>query len=161
MHYIPSVHDYSDGADAAEEPAKEALDKHRKKEVKTAIEDIIEDEFYRLEERAAEFLEHTAADRAQRFLIAVLGGDEKAAAELIGAGGHRYRSGGMDEGKPWAQVIHGRVFETSTVELRRRLVEAHPDLIRNERMADLEAAVEGLRAQVVALEADRERWVRG
>jgi hypothetical protein len=157
MH-IKDVHEY--GCEEAEKVASDYLDDTRKKQVKSAVESIVEDEFYRLEDRAAEFLEATAAQRCEQFLERVLQGDENAAGELIGAKRHRYRSMGYDEGKPWASVIHGKIFETDIMTIRRKIVEAHPDLLRNERIADLESIVEGLRAQIIKLEADNERLLR-
>lgn len=91
-----------------------------------------------------------AADRAKKFLEAVLAGDEKAANNLFGLYG-------FDGRKVERPVIHGRVFEAKPIELRRLLVEAHPELLRNARIADLEALLEGARQQVISLEADLNR----
>jgi hypothetical protein len=152
MH-ISDVHDYSP------EPAKvvqEFIDQNRKKQIKGVIEELINDEFDRLQEYANEYISHVAADRAEKFLERVLKGDEEAAKQLIGDGG-RYRSSGYDQGKPWASLIHGRLFETDGIKLRRQVAEAHADLIRNERIADLESIVEGLSNQIREIERDLER----
>ena len=62
---------------------------------------------------------------------------------------------GYDEGVPWASVIHGSIFESSAVALRRKLVEAHSETLKDERMKDLESIIEGLRLQIVKLEKER------
>lgn len=91
-----------------------------------------------------------AAERAKKFLEAVLAGDEKAANNLFGLYG-------FDGRKVERPVIHGSLFEAKPIELRRLLVEAHPELLRNARIADLEALLEGARQQVISLEADLNR----
>ena len=65
----------------------------------------------------------------------------------------RYRSLGYDAGKPWSSVHFGNIFETSGIVMRRKLVEAHADLIESERIKDLESIVEGLRLQILRLES--------
>jgi len=140
-----------------EEKAAEFLSQGRKKEITSAIESIIEDEFYRLEEYAADHLQDISRNRAEGFINAVLNGDNDAASELFGAGNSsRYRQSGWDAGKPWASIIHGLLFQSSQMELREKLVAAHPDLLRNERIDDLESIVEGLTRQIRKLEKDLE-----
>jgi len=151
MH-ISDVHDYNP------EPAKVAADfiaEGRRKQIKGAIEQLVDDEFDRLEEYANEFISEKAATRAEKFLERVLRGDEDAAMALLGdkLGGSRRHIFGADAGKPWAQLIHGRLFEANAMELRRKIVEANADLIRNERIADLESVVDGLTRQVKELTA--------
>ena len=148
----------SDLDDYSPEPTKvveEFIAKNRKEQIKGAIEELVDDEFLRLEEYADEYISQTAADRAQKFLERVLIGDDDAAMALVGDknGGSRYKMHGTDDGKPWAQLIHGRLFETGGILMRRQIVEAHADLIRNERIADLESVVDGLTAQVRDLTA--------
>lgn len=155
MH-ISDVHEYSPDPT---EVAKEFIDKGRKEQIKSVVEQLVEDEFDRLEEYADEYISQVAAHRAERFLERVLKGDDDAAMELLGdkRGGSRYRQMGYDDGKPWARLIHGRLFESGGVALRRQIVEAHAELLRNERIADLESVVEGLTQQVRELSVDLER----
>jgi len=90
---------------------------------------------------AHESVSQVAAERAKRFLEAVLKGEADAAENLFGLKG-------FDGRKVFHPVIHGRIFESEPIKLRRELVEAHADLLRDARIADLEALLEGARAQV-------------
>jgi hypothetical protein len=96
-------------------------------------------------EGAAESVSRVAADRATRYLNAVLAGDEKAAHELFGLTG-------FDGRRAERPVIHGKIFEADPVKLRRQLVEAHPDLLKDARIADLEILLEEARKQVADLQ---------
>ena len=152
MH-ISDVHEYGTNEEA-EAIAKPFLDAPHKKALTSEIEEIVNIQFERLEHYAEEFISQTAADRAEKFLERVLKGDEDAAMALLGNknDSDRYRSCGYDQGKPWSSVIHGRLFETSGIELRRKIVAAHPELLKSERIADLEAVVEGLTQQTAKLQ---------
>ena len=149
--YIPDVHDHS-GQEDHSAVVQPFLNQNQRVVLVHAIEQIVRDEFDRLEEYANGYIGDIAAHRAERFLERVLKGDDKAAMALLGAGDGRVREVGYDAGEPWASLIHGRLFETDVVKLRRELVEAHPDLITSERIADLEATVEGLSQQIRKLE---------
>ena len=46
------------------------------------------------------------------------------------------------------EVIHGELFETGAIALRKKIAQAHADLIQNERIKDLEDQVASLVAQV-------------
>lgn len=151
--FIKEVHDYTPA------PAKvvdEWLSKNRRDQVKKVVEEIVDDQFTRLEEYANEHISQVAARRAEKFLELVLSGDKDAAMALLGddIGGSRYRD---MTGDPWAKLIHGRLFESSGVALRRKIVEAHSDLLCHERIKDLESIVEGLTLQVKTLTADNDR----
>ncbi len=158
MTYIADLHIHND--EAAEVEAERILDDagQRRKKLKGEIEQIIDGEFDRLEDHAGIFLSETATDRAQRFLERVLEGDEDAIASLIGDHhGSRYHEIGYEKGKPWASVIHGTIFETTAMRLRRQIVEANVDLLSNARIKDLESVVDGLQRQIAKLESDLER----
>ena len=156
MH-ISDLHDYS--GEKHEEKAQEFLSKSHKDGIKKEVEQIVDTEFDRLEEYASEYLSENAARRAGEFLERVLKGDDDAAMALLGDkhGGNRYRSCGYDKGKPWANIIHGKLFLSGGMELRRKIVEANVDLLRNERIADLESIVDGLTQQVREVSAELER----
>lgn len=153
--YISDLHDF--GADTPD-VAKEFIEQKRKEQIKKEIEQLVDDEFDRMEEYCGEFISQAAADRARRFLEKVLRGDKDAAMELLGSSnnGDRYRVTGCDSGKPWAHLIHGSLFETDGIRLRREIVAANTDLIASERIADLESIVDGLSQQVRQLTADLE-----
>ena len=153
--YMPEVHDYG-SHDEHGQVTQPFLAQNRRDAVKREIGGIVDDEFDRLGDYANTYISDVAADRAERFLERVLKGDEDAAMSLLGdkSGGMRIRQDGSDEGTPWARLIHGRLFETNPIKLRRQIVEAHADLITSERIADLEATVIGLSQQIRGLEKE-------
>jgi hypothetical protein len=145
MH-ISDVHDYSG---EEHEVTKQFIEKGRREQIKREIDQLIEDEYDAFEQDANDYISRVAADRAEKFLERLLKGDDGAATALLGSGVYdRHRA----QGEPWAELIHGRLFETDAIELRRRIVEAHAELIRSERIADLESIVEGLELQVSKLQ---------
>ena len=144
-----------------ESVAKSFIETGSEKQVRDAINSIIDNEFDRLEEYATDHISYVAADRAERFIKRVLAGDSDAAKQLFYVGNSgRYREIGFDKGKPWASLIHGEVFETDAIELRRKLVEAHKDLLVNERIKDLQSIIDGLKDQVIRLENQIENMAR-
>lgn len=157
MMHISEVHDY-DG-EPHEEKVNEFLSEGHRKGIKTEIERIFDDVADRMEEYAGEYLSQLAASRAEKFLEKVLSGDDDAAMALLGdrMGGDRYRLLGADANKPWARLIHGRLFESGGLALRRQIVDAHAELLKNERIKDLESVVDGLSQQIRKIEADLER----
>jgi len=158
MH-TPDVHEVTE---EQVEVAKEFLSKGRREAIRGEIEQLVQEEFEHLEDHAADFLAARAGARAEHFLLRVLKGDEDAAMALLGDkyGGSRHRLIGLNKGKPWAELIHGKLFETNGIRLRRQIVEAHAELLRSERIKDLEAVVEGLEAQVRKKDAEIERLHR-
>lgn len=52
------------------------------------------------------------------------------------------------EDREWHPVIHGKLHEQGAVALRKQIVEAHRELLVNERILDLEDRVKSLVAQV-------------
>jgi hypothetical protein len=64
--------------------------------------------------------------------------------------------GGRKDPAEQHPVIHGRLFEQGCVVLRKKIVEAHRDLITSERILDLEDQVQSLVAQNVKLIQERE-----
>lgn len=154
MKYSTDIDGFSESDDkAADVVVEEFVDKGRKEQIKGVIEELINDEFDRLEDYGTSFITETAARRAKNFLEKVMRGDEKAAMVLFGSSdnGDRYKQLGYDAGKPWAYSIHGSIFETSGIQLRRQIVESHKDLIESERIKDLESIVDGLNQQVIEL----------
>jgi len=151
--YIPDLNDYSP---PSMEVAEKFLSENRRKGIVSEIEQIVSEEFDRLTEYADEHISGVAASRAGKFLTRVLNGDSDAAMSLFGdtMDGSRYRMSGSDASKPWAHLIHGTLFETDGIILRRKIVEAHAELLQNERIKDLESVVAGLSQQVRELTRD-------
>ena len=152
MH-ISDVHDYG-SQDQHDATTKPYLEKVQRDALKSEIEQIIDIEFERLGDYANDYISDVAAERAEKFLERVLKGDDDAAMSLLGdkSDGDRIRLGGCDHGKPWAHLIHGSLFETGGIALRRQIVDTHAELLKSERIKDLESVVEGLSRQVRDLE---------
>jgi hypothetical protein len=65
---------------------------------------------------------------------------------------------GAQRGHP---IIHGRLFETGALELRKKVAQANENLIRDERILDLEDQVKSLVEQVNKANAEKEAmWQR-
>lgn len=125
--------------------------------ISNAVSQIVEAEFSRLEHEANEYISSVAASRAESFFEKLLDGDEKAAMALLGNNDDRDRFENLEDRKPWAEVIRGKLFETSGIQLRRKIVDANKDLITSERIKDLESIVAGLTAQIKELESEIDR----
>lgn len=142
-----------------EEAVKPFLTEHRRKAIKAEMDGLYDDMMEELAQYASLHISETATARAVKFLEKVLNGDEESARALFGAeDSSRYRACGHDKGKPWSSLIHGSLFETGEVKLRRKLVEVHADLLRSERIKDLESVVDGLTRQIKKLEEDQNRY---
>lgn len=61
----------------------------------------------------------------------------------------------------WHSIIHGKFFEQGAIKLRRDIVNAHKDLITDQRILDLEDQVASLVAQVNKANSEKdEMWKR-
>jgi tRNA 2-selenouridine synthase SelU len=107
---------------------------------------------YDLQESLADNLSYFVQQSADRAVEALLAGNEK---EL-----RRYLT--CDEGA-WNgrekehSVIHGRLFEPQCFETRKAIVNAHAELLKNERILDLESQVASLVDQNNRQKAEIER----
>jgi len=129
---------------------------------KKALEEVFQDLFNEhhdwLEDNAPANLRASAVERAKKLLTAVLEGDEETASALFECGDSgRYRQMGHDKGEPWACAIHGNLHLPKAQKLRQAIVEKHADLLKTERILDLESQVEGLRLQIVEANKRLER----
>ena len=152
---------YGEGSPVMEQAAKTVCEFAKSKQVADTLANLayeLHDQLHRgLEESLASDINAEAANRAERLLLKVLKGNEDAAKALFKCGndGNRRKAYGPT-GRPWAQVIHGHLYQSSAVELRSAIVEAHSELLKDERIKDLEAAVEGLSAQLKKLQEDQQ-----
>lgn len=104
-------------------------------------------------ERAVEQLLLGNEDQMRRYLSCDKRGPD---GQYIGWTG---RSDGY--GNPSHSIIHGRLFEGSTIELRRKVAQANEALLRDERIRDLEDQVKSLVDQVNKANAEKEEmWQR-
>lgn len=109
-------------------------------------------------ERAVEQMLRGNDDQMRRYLSCDKRGED---GQYIGWTG---RSDGYGrERRPEEQhpVIHGRLFETGAIELRKLVAQANENLIRDERIRDLEDQIKSLVAQVNKANSERENmWQR-
>lgn len=119
------------------------------------------DEFHaEFEDRVRSYMSYSLAayveDMAKAAIEAILYGDEDGMRRALSCQQGHWT--GRDRNH---SVIHGRLFETGAIKLRKQLVEAHVELIKNERILDLEDQVRSLVQQINKAEADRESmWER-
>lgn len=125
--------------------------KSLKKHVDSLICEIQDDLEWRIKCDVAGNLGSHVADAVERTLEAIINGNEQEMRRYISCDP---RWSGRSHQH---SVIHGTLFESGPIKLRRLMAEAHPDLIRNERIADLEKLVADLTAQVNKLESDNAR----
>ncbi len=131
---------------------------------------MIEDDImYRLKDDLAPNLVSFVCDMAKRTVEAILAGNEDQMRRYLGCErGHWNGRSDGDQGygrkredHEWHPIIHGKLFEQGAVELRKQMANAHADLIKNERILDLEDQVKSLTAQYNKAKAERETmWER-
>lgn len=115
-----------------------SLDKFRKS-LKDALDTLAEEHEWWIKDHLACNLAEYVQQMADRSINAMLNGNES---EL-----RRYLTcelgywNGRDRDHP---VIHGRLFEQGGIELRKKLVEQHAELLKSERILDLEDQVRSL-----------------
>jgi len=126
-----------------------------KKSVNDIIYEVESDIDYRLKDDLAPNLVCFVAEMAKNAVTSMLEGNEDQMRRYLGCerGSWTGRSDGAyfsTHRKPedWHPVIHGNLFVTGAMKLRRDIVQAHADLIANERIKDLEDQVTSLVAQV-------------
>lgn len=145
------------------------------KAVRGIADDLESDLMYRVQDCMATNLAGWVMDMAERAVEQMLAGNEdqmrrylscdKRAedGEYIGWTGRsdsKYFGRQREQGE-WHPIIHGRLFEQGAVELRKKIVDAHRDLLVNERIRDLEDQVRSLIEQVNKANREREAmWER-
>lgn len=119
---------------------------------------------YQAREDLASNLTSFVEDMAEKTIEAILDGNEDQMRRYLGceSGAWTGRSDSPEFGRKrtadeWHHVIHGKLFETGAVALRHGIVDAHKDLIANERIKDLEDQVMSLVAQVNKLTRELEK----
>lgn len=139
----------------------EAFDKLKKK-AKELAEQISEEIEWNLRDNLASNLAYHAKEMAGRAVNALLEGNESEMIRWLScdANGFTGRSDGYGTRSIEQQhpVIHGKLFEQGCVLLRKKIVEAHKDLITSERIKDLEDQVASLVAQNNKLQKEINDW---
>ena len=125
------------------------------KTVRKQLSDITCDMVAALEDSIKTDISYSIAFCAERMaddaVEAMLAGDETLMRRHLSCTPGQYT--GRDKDHP---VIHGKLFETGCIEVRRKIVDAYPELLKSERILDLEDQVKSLVAQVRKLEARNE-----
>ena len=127
-------------------------------EIVQRIQDDIE---WRIKDELAADLSFYVADMASRAVTALLDGNWQMMRRYLKCeqGGWNGRSDGASIAPKDIErqhpVIHGKLFEGECIELRRKIAEAHRDLLASERILDLEDQVKSLVAQVTKLEREK------
>ena len=128
----------------------EAFIKANEEPLKKQLEGCLDEVFRRyqqwLEDEGPFALAQESVYRAKNLLKAVLEGDEDAAKALFQTDASREEW--AEAGEPWAKVIHGKLHLPESQQLRRLLVEKHADLLRDERIRDLESQLDGVMRQL-------------
>lgn len=143
----------------------EALEPLKKKarDLADTIADSVE---WSMKDYLAANLAHHVKEMAGRAVGALLEGNESEMIRWLSCDkrGYTGRSDGYSTNRSIEQqhpVIHGRLFEQGCVALRKKIAEAHRDLIASERILDLEDQVRSLVAQNNKLEREKEAmWQR-
>jgi hypothetical protein len=133
-----------------------------KKKASDLAESIVEDIEYSLRDNLASNLSYHVREMAGRAVEALLEGNESEMIRWLSCDkrGWTGRSDGYGEREIERQhpVIHGKLFEQGCVLLRKKIAEAHRDLIASERILDLEDQVKSLVAQNNKLERELNEW---
>jgi hypothetical protein len=114
-----------------------------KKKINDAYADIEMDIDYDLKERLKYNLSRFVVEMAQKSLNSILEGDEENLRLYLSCEPYGYSGRDREH-----SVIHGTLFETGAIELRKKIVDAYPQLLKNERILDLEDQVKSLVEQV-------------
>lgn len=135
-------------ADVVEAAFSDEAIERIKKHVNEIVCEIQDDVEWRLKSDVAANLGGHVSQAVERTIEAIIKGNEAEMRRYLSCDPH------WNGRSHQHTVIHGKLFEATPLELRRLMAEAHPELIRNERIADLEKLVEDLTAQVNKLDAD-------
>lgn len=135
-----------------------------KKKIDDVLYEIESDTMYRLKDAIAPELCAFVVEMAERTVTAILEGNEREmrrylSCESRGPDTWTGRSTGyVGPNRDIASqhpIIHGKFFEQGCIKLRRDIVNAHRDLLTNERVLDLEDQVKSLIAQVNKADSEK------
>lgn len=141
------------------------------KKLNDVLAGLEDDFYYNLQDQSAHRLSHWVADMAGKAVEQILEGNEDQMrrylscnkrgedGEYIGWTGRSDSEtwGCKREAHEWHPVIHGKLFEQGAVALRKKIVDAHRDVLVTERIRDLEDQVRSLVAQNNKLEGEKEQ----
>jgi hypothetical protein len=137
-----------------------------KKKARALADEIADSIEWNLKDNLAANLSYHVREMAGRAVGALLEGNESEMVRWLSCDqrGYTGRSDGYNTHRTIAEqhpVIHGKLFEQGCVRLRKLIVEAHRDLITEQRILDLEDQVRSLVAQHNKLAHEKdEMWQR-
>lgn len=137
--------------DALSEVLNESTLANVKGQLSKAMDEALEGFEYSIKTDLAYNLARMTERQAEEAIKAMFEGNEDQMRQHLSCQAGRYT--GRDTNH---SVIHGRLFETGALELRKKVVDAFPELLKNERILDLEDQVKSLVSQVRTLEAKNE-----
>jgi len=111
---------------------------------------------FRVIDSMSETVEGFVRGMAGRVVEEILEGREDQMRRYLGLDGYTGRATDGPNNRVAHPVIHGELFETGAIALRKKIAQAHADLIQNERIVDLEDQVESLVTQVRSKDAEIE-----
>lgn len=132
-----------------------------KKKARDLADSIAEDIEWSLKENLAGNLSYYVREMAERSIKSLLEGNHSEMMRWLSCDRRGY-TGRFEEGshrtiEQQHPIIHGALHENGAVALRRKIVDAHRELLATERLADLEDEVRSLVAQVNKANADKDR----
>jgi hypothetical protein len=136
------------------------------KKARDLADTIAESVEWSMKDYLAANLAYHVKEMAGRAVNALLEGNEGEMVRWLSCDkrGHNGRSDGYNINRTIDQqhpIIHGKLFDTGCVQLRRKIVEAHRDLIAEQRILDLEDQVKSLVAQNNTMRREKEEmWQR-
>lgn len=135
-----------------------------RKKAASLAQDIAEEIEYSVQSNLASNLSYHVREMAGRAVEALLRGNHDEMVRWLKCDSRSYngRSDGFNVNRSIEQqhpVIHGKLFDTGAIALRRKIVEAHRDLITEQRILDLEDIVKSLVAQNNKLEREKCEWI--
>ena len=154
-------------SDALDKALDDDAMKTLKKKAMALAQSVVDEIDWSFKDNLAESLSSHVASMADRAIEALLAGNESEMIRWLKCDkrGYNGRSDGYTSPNSPIErqhpIIHALLHENSHVALRRKIFEAHRDLVVNERIADLEDQVKSLIAQVN--EANRQKdamWER-
>ena len=119
------------------------------KQLVTLSEEISEGVLWNLKDNLASWLADHVSSTASSVIEAIIAGNEQEARRYLGLKPSAYYDG--RDFKPWF-ATSSTLHEAGPVELRRKIVEAHRDLITDERIVDLESQLAALAKHYYAME---------
>lgn len=132
-----------------------------RKKARNLTDDIVNEIEWSMKDSLASNLAYHVKDMAERAVNALLAGNHKEMVRWLScdASGYTGRSDGYGQRSIEDQhpVIHGALHESGCIALRKKIAQAHRDLIADQRILDLEDQVKSLVAQVNKATADKER----